>query len=104
MVQHIRMRHADRLPHIGERHRGRPTIEEQTARRHQPLLADLGARTLAPFLVRPRLLVHDYSLAAPRPAMAFARKPYPKAAHCHPHRPRLSFCETLYINIDVNVT
>src|SRR3546814_2165921 len=46
--------------YIGERHRGRPTIEEQTARRHQPLLADLGARTLAPFLVRPRLLVHDY--------------------------------------------
>src|SRR3546814_9831832 len=104
MGQDMRMRHAYRLPHIGERHRRGPTIEEQPARRHPPLFANLGARTLAPFLVRPRLLVHPLFPCGPAPRDGLRPKALPESSALSPLSSRLQPSETRVINIDVNVT
>src|SRR3546814_19502582 len=97
------MRLAARLPHIAERNHRGPTIEVQAARRLPPLFANLGARTLAPFLGRPRLLVHPLFPRGPAPRDGLRPTALPESSALSPLSSRLKPYATRAIKIDVNV-
>src|SRR3546814_18594223 len=65
MMEHIGMRHTDRVADIGERHRTRAAFEQELARCRQSFLAHFVAGPFAPLRSRARRLVHPRHGLAP---------------------------------------